>query len=350
VQKIRVISLILIIALVSSFMLIGCSTAKPVETTQSQETTGATPTETEVSETPAFDPAMYPLGIVTLLKSNPVVQIMTAGFTTRAAELGYSAEIFAGDTVDSQEMIKFGEQAMAKGVKGLYIYLLDPSVYPLIKKAADAGIPVVAAHTPIEKPEDVPGLKAWAACEPKLYGATAAQAIAEKIGKKGIVAITQGSFNNTENSAAQAFADEMKNYPDIKVLDPIEEGFDPAQATAKAVSIIQGNPGLSAAFSTTGSGPATWAKGAEQAGIDNLVIIGMDYIRQNLDLIKEGKVYGVVAQPLFEEHQKTVELLDQLLRGEEVEFANIIDAPLVTLENLDEYYKLLDDVDKAFGR
>ena len=31
------------------------------------------------------------------------------------------------------------------------------------------------------------------------------------------------------------------------------------------------------------------------------MIISMDYTRPNLDLVKEGKVYGLVAQPLYEE-------------------------------------------------
>ncbi|CAK4863469.1 unnamed protein product [Aphanomyces euteiches] len=299
----------------------------------------------------AFDAAQYPIGLVHVLKSNPVVQIMMAGFTTKMKELGYTSESFTGETADAQEEIKFGESALAKKMKGMFIYLIDPSVYPLIKKAADQGVPVVSAHTPVAKPEDVPGLKAWASSDPLVYGATAAKGIAEKIGKKGIVAITQGSFNSTENSAAKGFMDEMaKNYPDIKVIAPIEEGYDPAQASAKAVAVIQANKGLSAAFSTTGGGPATWSIAAEQANVKDLVIIGMDYSRQNLDLIKSGKVYGIIAQPLFEEHAKAAELLDKILKGQEVPFANIIEAPLVTADKLDKYYAILADVDKAFGR
>lgn len=348
-KKMRFLSLILALVLAFSLIVSGCASNNKANNETSKATEETAKETTEATEA-AFDPSQYPLGFVTVLKGHPVVQTFMAGFTTKAEELGYPAEIFAGDGADAQEMIKFGEQAIAKGMKGMIIYLLDPSVYPLIKKAADAGIPVVEGHTMVANEADVPGLKAWVSCDPFQYGKDSAKAIAEKIGKKGKVAITQGSFNTTENNAAKAFMDEMKNYPDITVLQPIEEGFDPAQATAKAAAIIQANKDLAGAFSTTGGGPATWSGAADQTSKKDLVIIGMDYVRQNLDLVRDGKVYAVVAQPLFEEHEKCAELLDKLLRGETVPFANPIEAPLVTKENVQKYYDLIAKVDKAFGR
>jgi len=137
---------------------------------------------------------------------------------------------------------------------------------------------------------------------------------------------------------------------DIKVLDAQEEGFDPAVASSKAAAIIQGNPDLVAAFSTTGGGAIAWSQAAAQTSRPDLMIIAMDYSEQNLDLVKNGKVYGVVAQPIFEEHAYSAELLDKLLRGEQVPFANLMPAPLITKANVDEYYAKLDIVKKAFGK
>ncbi len=134
------------------------------------------------------------------------------------------------------------------------------------------------------------------------YAQAAAEAMGAKLGGKGTVAVTVGCFNQTENLVAETFKATMaEKYPDIKVLDPQEEGFDAAQAIAKAAAIIQGNPDITGAFSTTGNGPTTWARAAEDTSKEDLVIISMDYTRPNLDLVKEGKVYGLVAQPLYEE-------------------------------------------------
>ena len=81
----------------------------------------------------------------------------------------------------------------------------------------------------------------------------------------------------------------------------------------------------SAAFSTTGNGIQTWSGAARKAGRD-VVIIGMDYIRQNLDIIKAGDAYGLVAQPLYEEGAKTAELAAALAEGKTVPYLNPLPA------------------------
>src|SRR5262249_3241011 len=143
----------------------------------------------------------------------------------------------------------------------------------------------------------VPGLTAATGEDIPAAGASAAVAMGEKLGGKGMVAVTQGASNDTENTMADAFRKTMaaKN-PNIKVLDSQMEGFEPSAAEAKAVAILQGNPDVTAAFSTTGNGIQTWSGAARKAGRD-VVTIGMDYIRQNLDIVKAGGAYGIVAQP-----------------------------------------------------
>ncbi len=299
----------------------------------------------------AYDPSTKTLGFVVWNKNHPVVQIMEAGFLDEGKKLGYKAELFASEQANLADAIALGETAIANKADGLVIYLLDEGIKPLIKKASDAGIPVVTGHTSIENPDDWPGVKAWAAADPLKYAEETAAAIGEKVGGKGTVAVTQGSFNLLENNVYKAFYDYMgKNYPEIKVLDAQEEGFDPAVAVSKATAIIQGNPDLVGAFSTTGGGALAWSQAAEQAGKEGLIIIAMDYSEQNLDLVKSGKVYGIVAQPIFEEHAFCVDLLDKILRGEEYEYANLMPSPLVTKDNVDEYYAKIDIVKKAFGK
>ena len=140
-----------------------------------------------------------------------------------------------------------------------------------------------------------------------------------------------------------------KKYPNVKVLDPIEEGFDTPTAIDRATAIIQANPDIVGAFSTTGAGPSTWAGAQENTG-KNIVAIAMDYSRVNLDLVKEGKIYGVIAQPLYAEFAIAAELLDTLLRGGEIEYDNLLEAPLVTQDNIDEYYIILEKVEEAFEK
>ena len=130
-------------------------------------------------------------------------------------------------------------------------------------------------------------------------------------------------------------------FPDITVLETQLEGFEPSAAEAKAVGILQANPDVTGAFSTTGNGVQTWSGAARKADRE-VIIIGMDYIRQNLDIIKSGAAYGLVAQPLYEEGAKTAELAAALAEGKEIPYLNPLPAAVITAADLDPYYKILD--------
>ena len=339
-----IIAMALAIAMVVSFSLVGCKTTTTT-TTAAAETTTTAAAET----TKAFSPEGKTFQLVMILKGHPVHHIVQFGFLQAAKKLGYNGEIVACDGSQASDSIALGEAALAKGSNGMVVWAFDQSYYPFINKCAEKGVPVVVPHFPIKEGE-VKGVVATTGCDPHKYAEAAAEAIGSKIGGKGTVAITQGSFNTTENMVAETFTKYMNDhYPNVKVLPPQEEGFDPPTAISKAVAIIQAHPDLVGALSTTGGGPTTWAGAKDQTNKKDLVVIAMDYTRVNLDLVKSGKIYAIIAQPLYEEGGKSVELLDQYLRTGKVEYYNVLDAPLVTADKLDYYYKLLDDVEKAMG-
>lgn len=280
---------------------------------------------------------------VSFLREHPVIQIWAAGFSTRAEELGANHTELIAQGANAQDAVTLGEQAIAQGSDGMVITASDPQWYPLIQQAADAGIPVVVTHFPI--PEgDAPGTVSNIATDVESYGAAAAREIGEQIGGQGTVAVTQGSFNNTEDLAASSFTETMAaEYPDVKVLAPQVEGFDAPQAIAVASSILQANPDVVAAYSTTGAGAQTWAQASEDTGRD-VVIISMDYTRPNLELVEAGKVYGLVAQPLYEQNALAVDTLEQIICGDEVPYRQTPEAPIVTKANVQKYFDLLDSI------
>jgi ribose transport system substrate-binding protein len=188
----------------------------------------------------------------------------------------------------------------------------------------------------------------WVAADAKDYAVRVANLMGEKMNGKGVVAVTQFSLNDLENVVVEEFTKEMNaKYPDIVVLSPEMEGGDQPLAIGVATTILQVHPEVTAAFGTTGNSPSTWAKAAEAVGKKpgEIIIVGMDYIRQNLDYVKSGEVYALVGQPLYEELYKAVELLAQNLKGEPVEYDNIYPAPIITIENVDKYYEYADRVD-----
>jgi len=347
----KLICIVVVLAMVLTLVLAGCGGSKETTPKEEPKKTDEAKKEEEPQKTAEqkFDPSQYPLAINMIVKGHPVHRIVQLGFLSKAKELGYPAEILGSEGADAADAVALAEQGIAKGVKGMLVWAHVPAFYPVIKKASDAGIKIVVPHFTI-KEGDASGIDSNLAADPVKYSQDAAKAIGDKLaGKKGSVAVTQGSFNTVENSAAGAFTKYMnENYPDLKVLKPIEEGFDPPAAVSKAIAIIQANPDLLGAYSTTGGGPVTWAGAMDQTNRPDLVCIGMDYTEQNIDLVKNGKIYAIVAQPLYEEAQQSVVILDKLLRGEKVPYFTPLDAPIVTRDGIGKYDEIIKKVKEWF--
>lgn len=282
---------------------------------------------------------------VQAMKDHPVHRLMQAGFLDKCKELGYTCEVVGDPSATNWDIpatLPLAEAALSRTkFNAVGVYGPDPAIYSYITKLAKEGLPVVTWH--VLPPEgSVDGLKAAAAQDIAAAGTNAAIAIGDKLGGKGTVALTQGASNDTENAMSDAFRKTIaEKYPDIKVLETQMEGFEPSAAEGKAIAILQGNPDVTAAFGTTGNSIQTWSGAARKAGRD-VVIIGMDYIRQNLDLVKSGAAYGIVAQPLYEESAKVAELLGALAKGETVQYMNVLPSKVITATDLDPYYAMLE--------
>ena len=292
----------------------------------------------------------YRLALIQFLKGHPVHRIMQLGFQEGCKAIGATCDMLLTDSTNPVDMIPLAEQALAKGYDGIVLYAVDASFFPTIKKFRDKGIPVVTPHfTSFEQKDS--GLNAVVGADVVAYAKAAAVAMGDKLAGKGTVAVTVGSFNQTENLVAQTFKATLnEKYPNVKVLDAQEEGFDQAGAIAKGVAIIRGNPDVTGAFSTTGSGPTTWSRAAEEANKKDLAIISMDYTRPNLDLVKAGKVYALVGQPLYEEFYTSAKLLVDTLNGKTVEYRNLLPAPIITVKELDQYYAFNDRAEAAISK
>ena len=282
---------------------------------------------------------------VQAMKDHPVHRLMQAGFLDKCKELGYACEVVGDPSATNWDIpatLPLAEAALSRTkFSAVGVYGPDPAIYSYITKLSKEGLPVVTWH--VLPPEGtVEGLKAAAAQDIAAAGTNAAIALGDKLAGKGTIALTQGASNDTENAMSDAFRKTIaEKYPDIKVLETQLEGFEPSAAEGKAIAILQGNPDVVAAFGTTGNSIQTWSGAARKAGRE-VAIIGMDYIRQNLDLVKSGAAYGIVAQPLYEESAKVAELLGALAKGETVEYMNVLPSKVITAADLDPYYAMLE--------
>ncbi len=199
---------------------------------------------------------------VQAVRGHPVHRITQAGFREKCKELGYDCEIIGPDSSDVAEATAMAEQVLARGdAAGMAIWGTDEGMHKLIEEVAKKGIPVVIPHFPTDR-DAVPDATGVVSGDPAEYGRSCAMAIGKQINGKGTVAITQANYNLTENMLSKSFTDTMhENFPNVKVMEPQIEGLDSVQAVAKASAILEGNPDVVAALSTTGNVPPTWLGG-----------------------------------------------------------------------------------------
>lgn len=284
------------------------------------------------------------------LRTNPSNELMAGGFLTECRKLGYSCEAVGTVAVDIPGSNALASAALAKGgVKGMADYGFDPATYPFMTQVSQQyKIPITSWHVPIPK-GTVQGLTAIANGDPSSYGKEAADAMGKQLNGTGTIAITELSYNTTENTVAKSFSDEIKAaFPNIKVLDPQLEGSDAPTAVSKAVAILQAHSDITAAFSTTGGGCQTWTGGQSQAN-KKLTVMCMDYVQQNLDMINSGQVFAVVAQPLFAEGAKMADLLDASINHQTVSYDNPLPTAIVTKANVSTYTDYIKQANAAIA-
>jgi ribose transport system substrate-binding protein len=191
---------------------------------------------------------------------HPVHQLTQLAFLDGCVKAGIECELATTDENSIEALVAIAEQTIARpDTKGVAMWFGGlPVAQPIIEKAKAAGIPVVLPHFPVEEGFYADNAVQIAA-DTTQYPDPVAKAMCDELqGQTGSVAVTQNNFNATEDMVAKVFTEAMNKYcPEITVLEPQLEGPEPTQAIAVAVSIMQANPDLIGALSTTGGGPST---------------------------------------------------------------------------------------------
>jgi ribose transport system substrate-binding protein len=284
---------------------------------------------------------------------NPTSQLAVQSFLGQCKAEGLKCDAITSTGASVDDFVNLMPKALAKGdALGIAIWGDSPAYFPYFKQT---NVPIVRMH--FYEPEGYyPGKVYYTGADPAQYAKSAADSMCQKLkadGKtSGSVAITQASSNVTENAVSSTFTTEMKSVcPSTKVLASQSEGTDAPAAVAKAVSIIQSHGDIVAALSTTGGGAATWSGAETQTG-KNVTVIAVDYTRQNLDLVKSGKIYGLIGQPVAKESQEVATIFNDLRDGKTVEYNTKLDAPIITKDGAGEngiqfYYDMLSKIPGA---
>ncbi|MFT4184604.1 MAG: substrate-binding domain-containing protein [Rhizobium sp.] len=179
----------------------------------------------------------------------------------------------------------------------------DQLIQPL-KKAADAGIPVITVDTFIGNGHyqtgsgDADFPLSYIASDNLLGGAIAARALAKAVGEKGKVYVSNVKPGiSTTDQREQGFKDEMKKYPNITVLDTQYNDDDANKAASQLQAVYARNSDLDGVFGANLFSALGAANGVQQAGQTGKIrVVAFDAPTTIVDNINSGLVDLAIAQ------------------------------------------------------
>jgi len=233
------------------------------------------------------------MGVVVKIGGIPWFNAMEEGIKERAAELGMDAEMIGPTSADPALQVRAIEDLIAKGVDVIGVVPNDEAALePVLKKAMDAGIKVVA--------HEGPGLNSvdwnFELASADGFGEAHAKLLADKIGGPGQYAVFVGSLtvplHNAWADAAIAWLAE--NHPEIELVGErygVAESVDDSRSTA--LDLISANPDLKGFLAFGSQGPIGAGRAIEERRKGGEIhVMGPFSPGQGQKLLKGGIISG----------------------------------------------------------
>ena len=207
--------------------------------------------------------------------------------------------------------------ALAKKPQGIGFAALDSkAAIPLLKKAQDAKIPVVAFDSGVDS--DIP-LATCTTDNAKAAG-EAADRMAGLIGDAGEVAlVVHDQTSKTGQDRRDGFVNQMKaKHPNVKIVDIQYGAGDQLKSTEITKAILQAHPDLKGMFGANEGSIIGVLNGAKELK-RKLVIIGYDSGKQQKAAIMDGSEAGAITQNPVGIGKCVVDSLSKALKGEKLD-------------------------------
>ncbi|MCB1488488.1 MAG: sugar ABC transporter substrate-binding protein [Bauldia sp.] len=228
-----------------------------------------------------------------------------------------------------------------RGVDVLLVTSLDGNaVIPALKKAHDAGIPILAvSNEPAEPGQAL--LAGYSGPDDYVQGVIAAELLNDALGGKGGIAIIEGSpGQSTTLLRTQGLKDRLAELKSgITILGAQTADWNPVKAkdVAQAFLTAYGDDMVGVFAQDDNSGAAA-AEVFKAAGRGDIKVVGTGGTIDGLKAIREGLMYGTMDQSPTTDAQQALKFAIMLANGESLpEKRNIIPMPKITAENVGDF-------------
>ena len=242
-----------------------------------------------------------------------------------------------GDTMLQMNQV---EDLIQQEVDVLVIWPVNgEAIVPAAQQAYEAGIPVLIANSPIDE-SGFDFVKGFVGPDNIIQGEYAAEMMIEALGGEGkVVELTGMPGYVTAINRSKGFMDRIAEEAGIEVIasEPADWNREKAQTVMENLITTYGDEidGVYGADDNISVGALNALREAGMAG--DVMITSATMFGDGYDAIKENLIYGTVYQSPVVDAEFTVQTALRIANGEEVEFFNYFDTPMVTVNDIDDY-------------
>jgi ribose transport system substrate-binding protein len=208
------------------------------------------------------------------------------------------------------------------------------ALVPTIKKAADAGIPVITIDSGVNS--DLP--KSLIATDNEKGAAEAAHQLATLIGGTGEVGLLPFIKGAASSDARErGFKEGLKAHPELKLVSTLYTEGQSDVAMRKTEDMLTANPNLGGIFAANEPGAIGAAQVLKTRGKAGKVkLVAFDASPEEIKALEDGTIQALIVQNPFQMGYQGVQAALKVKRGEPVEKRIDTGVAVVTKANMQE--------------
>jgi len=273
------------------------------------------------------------VGVTVMNATNPFFKAEEQGAEAAGKALGIDVKLQNGnqDVAEQSDVI---DSFIQQKVAGIVIDPVDTdAVGPAVKRATDAGIPVVAIDN------DAKGADATLTTDNVQAGRISCRYLGEQLRGEGAIALLNGTPISAVADRIRGCREALADFPGIEIVADQRGDNGRDKGLAVATDILTAHPEVRGFFAINDPTAAGIELAAKQKGRDDIVITSVDGAGDAIDSIRDGGlIRATAAQDPIGMGRRGVELARELAAGRApARRVQLMPTTLVTADNADTY-------------
>lgn len=276
------------------------------------------------------------IGIAQKHMNTPYPVAVIEEFKAEVEKRGLGWEVIAADGQSNPaKQINDIEDFIAKGVD---LIIMSPTqadpLTPVAKKVMEAKIPLILIDRTISSDD----YTAFIGGDNINAGRVVAEYVNKKLNGEANIVEIQGSLGaSATNDRHKGFNEIIAKNPGLKIIADTQADYKRDLALTVMEDILQAHNEIDVVYTHSDNMALGVMNPIVSVGrTDEMMVFGTDGQKEVFDAIKAGKIEGTVFYPTAA--VEAVEYAEKILKGEKVEKIWLLDTPLITKENVDEWY------------